>query len=171
MAIDGIDEVDEFSREVDEFTTKLGDSVDDGVEESLDSLKRQIVNRLNRNGINSERWRTTEGDLNSFSGWGVIQLSSGSFTLRPVPAVRDRAVALEFDRDPAKVSSPDTTMTFKTGPDADDWVTITAAEMDPRDENASGWWRAAVRNWESKNNLESETADEIEDLFDEVFDR
>lgn len=167
MDIDGSD-FEEFSQLADQFAEDMGDSVDDGVDESITNLRRRLIGIINQRQLISEDWRQTDGpSMNTFAAWPVTKLSNGQYTVRPHPKVRTRAIALEFGRDPAQHASPETTMTFQV--DSGEWRTITAEQMDPRDPDAEFWWRPMVQRWQAEDDTVSEVSDKIEQLMFKYF--
>ena len=163
---------DNFSTCADEnlrFANRLEDAVQSGQRESIESLRQRVRNTIIGRGFGTRRNDQPEQggpSIRTNRGWIITEGSDG-VTLSPHPDNRAQVASLEFDRDPARVSDPDTTMSF-IGQDGQK-VVIRAGDMNRRDKRYSGWFRQSVNRWLADGEPSDTVSNEIDELLQRIY--
>jgi hypothetical protein len=141
---------------------RIPQAVTDGMRLSLDDARSNLIDELLARNIVGTGVDRGEGPrLASEASWPIIDLSSTGVILT---SVHERATYLERDLQPTEGSG---TMTFRNRDG--ELVSVTGAEMEPRDEIYSGWFNQTVDEFNAKNTAASEVQDQIDQVLDGVY--
>lgn len=164
----------DFAEEVEDIVGSLDETVSAGEKDAIDNLITRVAASAASRGISASRIDDWQGDadgppLASSKGWMNTKTASGH-TFSPHPKNRKVVRYLEFDRDPAKLASGDTTMYFiaDEGPHEGTLVQVDADEMDERDETYSGWIRSRIRAWKKEDTPSAEIDEELDRLMSDL---